>query len=290
MHQQLEGDSCEVDVNSDSDGLTQSDPGQRALNLPRLKRESLRGQVVEVLEQQILDGRRPMGSEIPSESELAEGLGVSRTVVRDALRLLEARGLVEIRRGVRTVVRPPSHDGYAAAAALLLIRSDLTLGDVFEARATLEGQLAVIAAERHTPEHLQRVSAALDRFGSAVAARDYAAIVRAHVVFHSELLRAANLPALDVLLEPLQQMMMITSVVGRGMRSTERRAWRVGVHRALFDAIASRDQAAVAAANTAHWRLAVQGASYGDVRNTRVKDMFQSPRDLLPEFWLRSDS
>ena len=99
-----------------------------------------------ILEARILSGTFPPGSRLPTEHELTESFDVSRTVVRDALRVLDARGLVEVRRGTGTLVKPSSVDAYSSAVATLLLRSDLTIGDVFEARAALEGQLALIAA------------------------------------------------------------------------------------------------------------------------------------------------
>src|SRR5207244_10746436 len=96
--------------------------------LPHLRQASLRDRVAQLLEQRILDGTFAAGGRIPPEHELVQRLGVSRTVVRDALRVLEARGLVEVRRGSGTRVRSSTTDAYAGAAPLLLIPSQLTLG------------------------------------------------------------------------------------------------------------------------------------------------------------------
>jgi DNA-binding FadR family transcriptional regulator len=251
--------------------------------LPRLGRSVLRDEVAQELERRILDGTFPAGERMPTESELCAGFGVSRTVIRDALRLLEAGGLVETRRGAGTIVKPTSPEAYASAAALALLRSDLTLGEVFEARAALEGQLALVAAERHRPEHLERIRAALRCFEEAVTGRDDEAVVTTHVAFHTELLRATDLPALEILLGPVQTLMLVTSVTAGDEASPDPAAWRLEVHRRLADAIASRDPTAVAAASEAHWSTPIRGERYRRIRRKRVGTVFDSPRALLRE-------
>jgi GntR family transcriptional regulator, transcriptional repressor for pyruvate dehydrogenase complex len=250
--------------------------------LPRLGRSSLRDQVADALETRILDGSFEAGSRLPTEHELTESFGVSRTVVRDALRLLEARGLVDTRRGTGTLVKSTSVDAYSSAAATMLLRSDLTVGDVFAARAALEGQLALVAAKNYTPALLERVESALHRFDSAVHdGADVRAIVSGHVEFHTELLRATNLPALEILLRPIQEMLLATSVVARGADPRDPRGWRVDVHRALLEAVASRDPSAVVAASDKHWSTPLRGRSYRETRRTRLGAMLVSPREMM---------
>ena len=255
---------------------------RRAPEIPRVGGASLRDQVADVLEGMILDGSFPAGTQLPTEFDLKEGFGVSRTVIRDALRLLEARGLVAIRRGTGTMVKSTSVDAYSSAVAVMLLRSDLTLGDVFAARAALESQLALVAAENHTPAHLERVETALARFAAGVSeGAEVATIVSGHVAFHTELVRATNLPALEILLKPIQEMMLATSVAARGVDPRDPRAWRVPVHRALLEAVASRDPHAVVAASERHWSTPLHGKSYQEIRRMRLSEMFVSPRELM---------
>jgi DNA-binding FadR family transcriptional regulator len=203
-------------------------------------------------------------------------------LIRDALRMLVARGLVEVRRGTGTIVKPSSVDAYSSAVATMLLRSDLTIGDLFAARAALEGQLAVIAAANHTLTHIERVRVAFESFELAVKeSRDVGAIVRGHVQFHAELVRATNLPALEILLGPIQQMMLATSVAARGVDPRDPRAWRVPVHLQLLEAVESRDAEAVAAASEKHWLTPLRGKSYREIRDMRIGEMATSPRELM---------
>ena len=113
-----------------------------------LKRAGLKlsDRVATLLESRILDGEYQPGEKLPTEPELERLLDVSRSVVRDALRTLSARGLVEIRQGRGVTVTKPGDYAYGDAMALLLRRSDLTMGDVLEARQALETSLAPLIA------------------------------------------------------------------------------------------------------------------------------------------------
>ena len=100
-----------------------------------------------VLEQQILSGELPSGTLLPTEPELSAALGVSRTVLRDAVRQLVARGLLTVRQGRGTMVAEPSDEALATAMIARMSRSAVTVGDVMDARITLESLIVRLAAE-----------------------------------------------------------------------------------------------------------------------------------------------
>ena len=113
---------------------------------PRLK---LSDQVAIELERQILGGAYKPGHRLPTEPELYEWLGVSRTVLRDALRTLASFGLITVRQGVGIVVAQPSDGAIMHALAIRLQSSDLTIGDVLAARTGLEVAFAAEAAQSY---------------------------------------------------------------------------------------------------------------------------------------------
>jgi len=264
------------------------DPSPDALRaLPRLGATNLRDRVIELLERRILDGSFAAGGRLPTEVDLGEQLGVSRTVVRDALRVLEARGLVEIKRGAGTRVRATTADAYVNAAAMLLIRSALTVGDLLDARAALEGNLVVLAAGNREDENVERIAAALDAFAEAVDRRDPVAAARRHVDFHTELVRATRLPALEILILPLQQMMLATSLVPSGIELDDPRGWRVETHRALYAAVKSQSPEAVEAAAAEHWTY-TRGPGFKDIRTQRIGELYSSPAQLVNDTQVES--
>jgi DNA-binding transcriptional regulator YhcF (GntR family) len=127
--------------------------------LGKLERSSLAEQAVQSLLQHIQETRPGPGAALPSEARLGELLGVSRTVVREALRTLKGMGVVEIANGKSPTVR---RDLDASALGIYFSRAlqvlDNSTEDLMDVRASLEGRAAVLAALRRTPEQLDRMS------------------------------------------------------------------------------------------------------------------------------------
>ena len=91
----------------------------------------------------------PVGSRLPSERELAQELGVSRTAMRDRLQALEALGVLERRIGSGTYTKAISHNSVSAVLSLGLMSSILTVDDLRPVRLALERQAAGDAARSH---------------------------------------------------------------------------------------------------------------------------------------------
>jgi DNA-binding FadR family transcriptional regulator len=128
---------------------------------------NLTGEVVERIATQIARGRIAPGSRLPTEHELVTALGVSRTVVREAVAALRAEGLVVTRQGAGAFV--------AADRSRVPFRIDpeglSSIDDVLEVmelRAAIEIQAATLAAERITPATLGRIEEALEALEAAI--------------------------------------------------------------------------------------------------------------------------
>lgn len=160
-------------------------------------RRPLPEEIAEALAAEIRDGRLIPGAFLPPEPRLVARFGVSRPVVREATRLLEARGLVEVRRGVGVVVRegPEPNLGDALAAR---VRADArVLREIWDARMMIEPAVAAAAAERATPEEARAIAEA----ASALESADDP--VGADLAFHAAVMRAAHNPVVAMILEPL---------------------------------------------------------------------------------------
>src|SRR3954469_23919052 len=114
--------------------------------------------VVEELIHGIVSGKLAEGEVLPTEPTLCEEFGFSRTVIREALKLLEERGLVRVEQGRGTTVQPRDMWNLLDPVVLrtaLLYDHDLTLlDDLVETRMLLEREMARAAAARLTPEEL----------------------------------------------------------------------------------------------------------------------------------------
>lgn len=141
-----------------------------ALDTPNLTE-----QVVAALQRRVQAGEFAPARKLPSEGELVATYRVSRTVVREAISQLRARGLVETRRGIGTFAR----ESRPAEPAFMLPRVDpATLSEVLallELRISLETEAAALAAKRATPAQIDRLRVLLDAIEAAADAGDDAA-------------------------------------------------------------------------------------------------------------------
>jgi DNA-binding FadR family transcriptional regulator len=112
--------------------------------------------VVDQIQEAILNGKFKPGDKLPSERELGELLGTSRGTLREALRILEQKGLIEIRLGVNggAIVKETTWEQMSETLALLLRSHTVSPQHLAEFRQGLEGIVAALAAERATPEDM----------------------------------------------------------------------------------------------------------------------------------------
>jgi GntR family transcriptional repressor for pyruvate dehydrogenase complex len=147
---------------------------------------------VEQIEDLILKGVLRSGDRLPAERDLAEQMNVSRPVLRDALKLLEERRLVEARRGGGTFVADLIGPVFSEAISALISRHPSAKNDYFEFRRGIEGQAAALAAERAPPSDLARLDDIVGRMREAHALGDLATESRLDAEFHHAVGEAAH--------------------------------------------------------------------------------------------------
>lgn len=125
-------------------------------------------EIAERLAEQIVGGRLAPGAKLPSEQEMMQAMGVSRTVVREAVAALRARGLVTTRQGAGAFVsNDPQHQSYMIDPEGLGSLSSVI--EVMELRMAVEAEAAAIAAERATAAQLKTIRQAQRLFSKAAA-------------------------------------------------------------------------------------------------------------------------
>jgi GntR family transcriptional regulator, transcriptional repressor for pyruvate dehydrogenase complex len=169
----------------------------------------------QILDMLISGGLNP-GERLPPERELCARLKVSRTVVREALNLLEARGLVSIEHGRGAVVSGGNTDAVRDTLGLILRVRPKVLWELFEMRKILEVEIAGLAAERATEEHVQAMRTRLERMLAAIDTPE--GYVDADVGFHAVLARAAHNEVLLTMLEPIVDLLRASRRVSASRR------------------------------------------------------------------------
>jgi DNA-binding FadR family transcriptional regulator len=162
--------------------------------------------VAATIGERILSRALHEGERLPSETELARQFGVNRSTVREALRELESRGLVQRRPGSKLMsVSRPHHEAVAAGVSHALLLHDVTVRNVWEALTILEPPLAEAAARARTAEDLACIAAAAEAFGAERADTEQA--VHRSAEFFRCIGRATHNPVLGLAQEPLLQLL-----------------------------------------------------------------------------------
>lgn len=210
-------------------------------------------QVADQMRQWILSGSLVVGDRLPTEGELAERFGTSRSTIREALRLLSSENLIQTRPGAKggsSVSQPdPGRitDSLRVSLSLLVGTSELDLAELVAAREIMEIPAASLAAVNCQDEHLATLATLLPTHPAQMDPDELFEVDRA---FHETLLRASGNRLLPLVVSPVYQ------VTAR--RFERHRAapefWQLVVdqHREIYQAVAAGDGDAAAEAMTRH--------------------------------------
>jgi len=228
------------------------------------------------LRRQIACGEIAEDGNLPTEGELVAQFGVSRTPVREAIRVLEMEGLVRSNQGARhgARVQPPSARIAARHTGLLLRRREASLADVYEARVAIEPQAARLLAERATPEIIGRLKALLAAERKCV--KDAKAWGRAAADFHVAVMDLCGNQTLAVLGLQLDDIIAGQSAVEMVEAGSSQEAERVladEAHERLVTLVERRDGAKA----EAFWRSHLEAAwpAYRVTESLRVEDLLK---------------
>ncbi|CAG2128704.1 HTH-type transcriptional regulator LutR [Cupriavidus numazuensis] len=225
---------------------------------------SLANRIAQSLREDIAAGRFATGARLPAESALAGTFGVSRPIVREAIALLKADGILVTRKGAGAYVSDtPGGQAWRVASAP---DGGPTLAQLFELRMVVETACAEMAAARRTEADLLQIREALTNMRDQ--AGDFAAAAAADIAFHHAIAQAAHNPCFTGLTDFVSQQMLAARQ--RAWENTARLQARDGAaraadteHAALVDAIASGNpatarQAALDHLNAAAGRLGLR--------------------------------
>jgi GntR family transcriptional repressor for pyruvate dehydrogenase complex len=223
--------------------------------LATVSRETLSDQVARQLSRLIAQTLRP-GDQLASESSLARTFGVSRPVVREALRTLAAQGLIEIVSGKRALVRPVD------ATLLNLFFQRVVQGEretpieLMEVRKPLEVQSARLAAERRTAPELAQLADKVKSMRRHLG--DVQVFAELDLEFHLLIALATHNRVMQQLIGSIRTSLKDAIEEGLRRRTTKEQLQRVQVlHEAILDGIERADAEAAAAAMARHFDEAV---------------------------------
>ncbi len=207
----------------------------RAVHVSRASQD-----IVQQIKSHIFAGNLGPGDRLPSEKELAEQFGLSRTTVRDALRVLESQGLIAIKVGAgggAFVASPTAQSANDLLTDLLRLQR-ATTRELVEARLVIETSIVTFAAERATPDDLAKMQNAIDAARSGRTTGDPHFMPHS-VNFHIALATAAQN---HVLLFTVNSFRTLFYEILEKLIPDDQMAQRaIGDHQKILDAVAAHD-------------------------------------------------
>lgn len=210
----------------------------------KVTRKRLYEQVVRHIQEMILGGELQPGDQLPPERQLAEQLGVSRTVIREAVKTLQQMGLVKVLTGSGTFVSQIEPETVSESIGLLIQQSISSFDHLAEVRRMLETEIAALAAERASSEHIEAMEETIRWMEDAAAlGNDHPdwteRFIEADLAFHNVLVEAAQNPLLPVLLEPVTEQLLDFRRLTFGAQDGVR--YSLGYHREILERVRARD-------------------------------------------------
>lgn len=225
-----------------------------------VRRTRIPEQVARDLEQLLQDGVWKAGDQIPPERDLATRFGVSRASVRDALRILELQGWVQIRQGEGTKVASPA-DSFGQHLRNRLHEPGF-VAELFELRRILEPAAAELAALRSDKPTLAGLQTLLE--AQSKASHDKYLFVEADLEFHRLLARASGNSVLHEVIQLLGLELRQTRISSTARRFRPQNT--LSEHRRIFQAIEHKDPQAARQAMIAHLTT-IEKAAFGKAGN-----------------------
>ncbi|HZR44447.1 MAG TPA: FadR/GntR family transcriptional regulator [Ktedonobacteraceae bacterium] len=217
-------------------------------------------QVAEQIENLILSGELQSGDRLPTERELAVQFHVSRTAVREAMKLLEQKGLVDMRPGRGTLVIDGTSQAVRHSLGLMMrVGQQGNSINLVEVRELLEPGIAALAAERASEEEIAAMREAIAVMDANLENAD--AYIAADNNFHRSLAKATQNPVVLALIDSIvdllsEQRKLIFTVDGGPQRGQCH-------HKHLLETILRRDQQAAREAMQAHMRQVRADVAHG---------------------------
>ncbi len=211
--------------------------------------------VVSFLREQLATGHLKTGDRLLPERDLATALGVSRPVIREALRALATLGALEIRRGFGTVVREPNFEALSDYFGLVLAQRAGGVDDVLQARIAIERQAIRLACSRAHAQDLDKLSQALRAIKDTIDDPVQGGAADFH--FHTMIVESAHSPALSSVYAAVSKLLQQSHLERRHVIAQVAGvdAYLVDHHEAILQAIRRKDAAQADALLSEHFEI-----------------------------------
>lgn len=219
-----------------------------------IERSKLRDAVIAELLKTIEHDKLRPGDTLPPERELSAGMGVSRTVVREALTALEMQGLLVLVPGRRPTINQQYERAFGETLGLAVRKDRDSLMQLMEIRWIVENEAAALAAERATPDDINAMADAIARMRDHL--NEPSGYVDADLAFHEALLVATKNDMLVSMMRPAAGLLARSRSLTTGSRRPPQSA--LDEHSAIFDRIRAGDVDGARAASAQHMAATIE--------------------------------
>lgn len=213
--------------------------------------------IARTLAERVLSGELAANERLPSERQLALEFGVSRPIIREALRSLVERRLIDVEASRGAFVRADTGPGRFQPLDLEYLRRGTTARQLSEARLMLETEAAALATEHADAADLATLAAAVERLEASATPLER---VRNDLAFHAALVAASHNPVIETMFASIQALTVELMVRSAGDPEIVRKS--APYHRTAYEAVLARDPVAAREAIKAH--LGIAASTYGD--------------------------
>lgn len=195
--------------------------------------------VAQRIEAKIVSGELVPGEALPSEAKLAEGLGVNRSTVREAIRALEQNGFVRREQGRKKLYASIPHSGdISRRLKEAMVLNQITFEELWEAMFVLEPAAACAAARRYRDDDLVALDANIDATRRAL--RDSASLTELDIEFHALIAKATGNRAIQIARLPISELFYPPFLVVMSRLNAGERL--LVAHEKIVEAIRSHDE------------------------------------------------
>lgn len=211
--------------------------------LDRIIVKGVTNSVMEQLEERIISGALPKGQKLPSEQELSEQAGVGRRAVREALKTLEAKGLVEIRKGSGAWVTRNDFDSFIESMTrnvqAYLELDSIKLRHLLQFRELLAGSVIAILAQAPKQETTEALQRSLEAQKEAYRNNSWTGYAQAHLEFHRTIIESLGNPIVTTMYSQVIRLLEPAMKKAGSVRTIVRSSVRE--HQEILDAIRRGD-------------------------------------------------
>ncbi|WP_026478938.1 FadR/GntR family transcriptional regulator [Alkaliphilus transvaalensis] len=218
-------------------------------------------QVIHQIQSMIANGDLKSGDKLPSERQLAEELGVSRTSVREALRALQIIGLIEVRQGDGNFIKESFDTCLFEPLSVMFMLHQSKPQEIVDLRRIIEVETATLAAKRITDEEIEELRGIIQELTILSEAEDEKNSVKVDKEFHYKIARASKNMILLNILNVISALMdsFIEDARGMILVNQKNKSILIKQHQKIFYAIEKRDPKEAAEAMGVHMDLIIEG-------------------------------